>query len=590
MFDKLHCPRPQMVRENWQSLNGLWDFAFDDENQALQTQSYLEDAFFDRKIVVPYSYHTKKSLIHRNEDHPIVWYRKKLVLEKKEGRRLVLHFDAVDYRADLWINGEHILTHEGGHVPFAADITRFAGGEVCIVLRAEDFNRCTQPIGKQSWKQENFLCWYTRTVGIWQQVWLEETGETAIEEVRMTPDIDNASMEFDFVLHNADENTLVQADVSFRGEKITTVCASARSGRVRLSADVSCESANFRLHFWSPADPNLYDVTFRVYQNGQLTDSVESYFGMRDVSRKGAQVFLNNQELYQKLILDQGYFADGGLTATPEELRDDLLKVKEMGFNGARKHQKIEDARYMYLCDVLGLVMWAEMPSFFEFSHTAIENVTKELHALVAKHYNHPSVIVYTLMNESWGINEVYKDSRQQAFINGLYWMTKSLDATRLIVGNDGWEQAMTDILTVHDYNSDPASLSESYQDLMKAADGCPSQTSLRHTFAKGYAYAGQPFMISEFGGVAYDTGTKSIGGSWGYGDRLEGQEAVLDKIRSLTGAVMNLKGMCGYCYTQLSDVEQEVNGLLDHNHQYKFDPKVLHEIFSGRQTGFLFI
>lgn len=592
MFERLHHPRPQMARKHWRSLNGVWDFAFDDANLGIQNHNFLKPGFFDREIVVPYSYQTKNSRLHTLENHPIVWYRKTITVSKKEGRRFLLHFDAVDYQADIWIDGNHVFTHQGGHVPFQIDIMPYLQTEdVSIVVRAEDHNRCSQPIGKQSWKDANFLCWYTRTTGIWQQVWLEEVADTYIAEVRMTPDIDNATMEFDFFVAGSEIPARVEGNITYQGRPVTSFRVAVKNNRARIIADVSSEDANFRLHFWSCAEPNLYDVRFTLVSETGAIDEADSYFGMRDIRQEGHRVFLNNQEFVQRLVLDQGYFADGGLSATPEQLRDDLLKVREMGFNGTRKHQKVEDARYMYLCDVLGLVMWAEMPSFFEYSPAAVENFTRELPALIAKHYNHPSVIVYTLMNESWGVNEIYKHPAQQAFVNGAYWMTKALDPSRLVVGNDGWEQTTTDLLTVHDYNADPKTLKESYANMEQAVNGCPSRTSLRHTYAKGYAYAGQPFMISEFGGVAFDTGTYAGKESWGYGKRLEGQEAVLHKIRDLTRAVMELPGMCGYCYTQLTDVEQEVNGLLDHNHEHKFDPATLREIFNGgSHTGFLFV
>lgn len=591
MLEKLNYPRPQMVRPNWIDLNGEWDFCFDDENTGLSTQAFKQPGFFDRKINVPYAYQTKNSGIGLNEDHPVVWYQRDLGLMKNKDCRYLLHFEAVDYKADIFVDGKHLFCHEGGSTPFAVDVTDVITPESKLTVRVEDYNRTNQPIGKQSWKKENFLCWYTRTTGIWQQVWLEETGSTYLSDIRMNPDIDNASLDLDLFAQNATEKTMVQGKVFFKGELITAFASTFKSNRARISVDVSSEDANFRLHFWSPADPNLYDIEFEIVENGIVLDRVESYFGMRDVSVKGNKVFLNNQEFYQKLVLDQGYWQDGGLTATPAQLQADLEKVKEMGFNGARKHQKIEDARYMYLCDVLGLVMWAEMPSFFEFSHKANENVTRELHAFVSKHFNHPSVIAYTLMNESWGINEVYKDKAQQAFVNGLYWITKSLDPSRVIIGNDGWEQTIGDIITVHDYNSDPKTLADSYQNLEQAANGNPSLTSLRHVFAKGYEYQNQPFMISEFGGVAFDTGTRQIDSSWGYGNRLNGQEEVLAKMASLCEAVYSIDHLCGFCYTQLSDVEQEVNGLLDHNHEYKFDPKVIREMMSGsKETGFLFI
>ena len=226
--------------------------------------------------------------------------------------------------------------------------------------------------------------------------------------------------------------------------------------------------------------------------------------------------------------------------------------IKEMGFNGARKHQKIEDYRYMYLCDKIGLVMWAEFPSSFEYSPITHENILKEFHAFINKHYNHPSVICYTLLNESWGINEVYSNELQQNFINGLVYLTKSLDNTRLVVGNDGWEHSLTDILTIHDYNSDEDSIRESYKNIIEAANGSPSKTSNRHCLNQGYTYNGIPFMISEFGGVAYNTKETEKDNAWGYGERIIGKEAVLAKIKALHEAVMDIEGVCGFCYTQL--------------------------------------
>ncbi len=368
-YERLQHPRPQMIRENWMDLNGLWDFCFDDDNTGLTENAFLAEDFFDRQICVPYAYQTAKSLIGLNEDHPIVWYRRPLPVTRQNGRRYLLHFEAVDYACDVFVNDRHVFHHEGGHTPFTVDVTEYISESSTLYVRAEDFNRTSQPIGKQSWKQENFLCWYTRTTGIWQQVWLEETGQQYLREVRMIPDIDNASLDLDMFVEGAGQDTQICGFVRFRGHRITSFATAVKSGRARLSVDVSSEDANFRLHFWSPADPNLYDIEFEVLERGVLMDHVSSYFGMRDIAVKGNKVFLNNQEFYQRLVLDQGYWSDGGMTATPEQLLADLTKIREMGFNGARKHQKIEDARYMYLCDAMGLVMWAELPSFFEFSH-----------------------------------------------------------------------------------------------------------------------------------------------------------------------------------------------------------------------------
>lgn len=590
ILDKLHYPRPQFVRENWIDLNGEWKFAFDDENVGELDERFMDDTFYSMKIKVPYSYHTKNSGIELNEDHQIVWYKKELKIDIKANKRYILNFGAVDYKCDIWINRNHMATHVGGHTPFSLDITRYIKENNSVIIRVEDRNECTQPIGKQSWKKENFLCWYTRTVGIWQPVWIEEVGDTYLTDVKMTPQIDNASLDLDIRINQDDKTVDLFGEVYFKGEFITRFATAFKSKRARLTIDVSSEEPDFRLNFWTPNTPNLYDIKFKLCRKEETLDKIDSYFGMRKVESIGRKIYLNNQEFYQKLILDQGYFKDGGLTATPEELKDDVLKIKEMGFNGARKHQKIEDNRYMYLCDTLGLVMWAEMPSTFEYSNITNENVTKELYSFIDKHYNNPSVIVYTLLNESWGINEVYSDRKQQNFVNALVYLIKSLDNSRLVVGNDGWEHTISDILTIHDYNSDKDTMAESYKNIEEAANGSPSKTSTRKCYSEGYKYNNGPIIISEYGGIAYDIDESNSDKSWGYGERLQDQNSVINKINELTQVVMDIEDVCGFCYTQLTDVEQEVNGLLDHNHKYKFEPDKIREILEYKHNlGFIF-
>lgn len=589
-MDKLKYPRPQFIRENWWDLNGDWQFTFDDDNIGQSHKNYLKDEFYKMIITVPFSYHTKKSGIHIQDNHTIVWYKKRIQLPKKENKRYILYFGAVDYQCDIYINDIHVCCHIGGHTPFEIDITDYIHEEFSLIIRVEDHNLVSQPIGKQSWKNNNFLCWYTRTVGIWQDVWIEEVGDIYLSDVQMTPDIDNASLEIDAYINKDDSDVLLIGEILFNGHFINRFMSSFKGKRARLSVDVSDNEANFRLHFWHPNTPNLYDIQLKLVYKDQILDDVLSYFGMRRINNFQNKIYLNNQEFYQKLILDQGYFPEGGLTGTQDELKDDILKIKEMGFNGVRKHQKIENNRYMYLCDLIGLVMWAEFPSTFEYSPIANENILREFHAFIKKHYNHPSVICYTLLNESWGINEVYTNIKEQSFINALYYLAKSLDSSRLIVGNDGWEHSLTDILTIHDYNSDSISLKESYQDIVVAANGSPSKTSNRHCFNEGYNYQGIPIMISEFGGVAFDVENNESYDSWGYGERLKDKDTVLKKIKDLHQAVMDIEGVCGFCYTQLTDVEQEINGLLDHQHRYKFDPQDIKDILEYKHNlGFIF-
>ncbi len=589
-MEKLKYPNPQFIRENWADLNGSWRFAFDDDNIGEKEYRYLNNDFYPMTIQVPYSYYTKSSGLEIKENHTIVWYKKDLHMNIRKDRNYILHFGAVDYQCDIYIDRKHVSTHLGGHTPFEVDITAYIKTDFSLIVRCVDENKCTQPIGKQSWKDHNFLCWYTRTVGIWQSVWMEEVGKVYFTDIRMTPDIDRATLEIDAYVNRTDPDAWLYGEVFFGEEKITQFMSSFKSNHARISVDVSAESPNFRLNFWHPTSPNLYDIHFQIIKKNEVYDDVKSYFGMRNIDVVGNKIYLNNQEFYQKLILDQGYFKDGGLTATVDELKRDVELIKAMGFNGARKHQKIEDPRYMYLCDKLGLVMWAEMPSSFEYTPEANENTTRELYAFIKKHYNHPSVICYTLLNESWGINEVYSNKAQQNFINGLFYLTKSLDTTRLVVGNDGWEQALTDILTVHDYNSYEDQILDSYKNIEEACNGSPSMTSTRHTYAQGYKYNGGPFMISEFGGVAYNTQETEGEETWGYGERLVGKEAVLKKIKALCEAVMDVEGCCGFCYTQLSDVEQEINGLLDHEHNPKFDIEDINDImWYSHNLGFVF-
>lgn len=583
--EKLSYPNPQFIRTNWSDLNGDWDFYL--AKNVSGVNGLPGDQQFTHTIRVPYSYTFKKSGLDITDYYPVVWYRRHFAVEAVAGESYLLHFEAIDYECDIWLNGYHLYHHRGGHTPFKVDITSAVQSDNVLLIRVVDHNRTNQPIGKQKWKKENFLCWYTRTIGIWQNVWLETTGSTYIDTLIMVPAIHDSSLKVDLQLNN-DHPAAVKAQVSFHGAPITAATVQARNGRVKFSLDVSDNSANFRLHYWSPDEPNLYDIDFTVVDNGATTDHVNSYFGMRGVEKRGHLIYLNDQAIYQKLILNQGYYPDGGLTGSIDDYQGDLTKLKAMGFNGNRIHQHIESHRMLYLCDKLGVLAWAEFPSSFEFSAQMRDNMLAELPAFVAKHINHPSVIAYVLMNESWGVNEIAHNQEEQSFVDALYYLTKSYDGSRLVIGNDGWEQTKTDICTVHDYNGNPDTLLSSYQDLHRVYTGSPSLTSGRRTFCDGYQNQNVPFILSEYGGIAYE---KEQGkSSWGYGKRMSSKDDVLNKIRALTKAVMAIPDCCGFCYTQLTDVEQEVNGLLDHNHEYKFDPAIIKDIMTtDRQYGFSF-
>lgn len=585
-FSKLNYPNPQKIRKKWYSLNGTWKFFIDKEERTGRKQPLPQEKF-DQEILVPYSYTFKKSTIKEEKYYPIVWYQRDFEIEKKQDKTYLLNFEAVDYRCDIWLNGVHIYSHIGGHTPFTIDISQWVENKNDLQVRVEDYNEPSQPLGKQSWKKDNFLCWYTKTIGIWQNVWIEETGSLFISDFTMKADTEKAELQVDTTI-NQDIQALLSVEIHYQGQLIASASNQFKNRRSKFAVDVSSDLANFRLFFWSPSDPNLYDITFKVIEEGRVADTIESYFGMRKIENYGEKTYLNGQEIYQKLVLNQGYYFEGGLTGTEEEMVADLQKTKEMGFNGLRMHQKIESHKLLYLCDALGLLMWAEMPSFFEFSVEAANNFYKEIPAFVNKHINHPSVITYVVMNESWGVNEIYHNHQEQNFVNSLYYMVKSLDDSRIVIGNDGWEHTLTDVATVHDYNSDQYSMKESYARKDTSYHYSPSRTSGRKTFCPGYVNTEIPFMVSEYGGVAYED--LQEGNTWGYGERLASKAQVVEKINQLTKVVMDIPYANGFCYTQLADVEQEVNGLLDHQHRYKFDPKEIKKIMEQKQNlGFSF-
>lgn len=606
---KLKHPNPQFYRENWHALDGEWNFEFDDRDEGIVEKWFLEKKCWNYSINVPYAYQSEKSGIYNLESeasydvsyngiqHNVVWYSRKFQYTKLKEKNLILNFGAVDYETKIWINGNYIGDHKGGFTPFNFEIKNYLeNGENTITIRVEDNNLCSQPIGKQSWKNENFLCWYTRTVGIWQSVWLEEVGNYRIKEFKMETLVEQSSLKLDVYFtgdreysYKKSRNLRLEAEIFFSNEEIRKVSGTIVDNRIQFLVDVSSKNPNFRVNYWTPNTPNLYNLKLYVKSEDITLDVVETYFGMRKIEVINGKIALNSLDFYQKLILDQGYYHKGLMTGTVEEFKKDLVAVKEMGFNGVRKHQKIADNRYMYLCDKLGLVMWAEMPSIFQYSNESFQNMVRETQEMVKKHWNHPSVIVYTLMNESWGINEVYNNIDEQNMVKALYYLVKGMDNTRLIIGNDGWEHVKTDILAIHDYNSNPETLFNSWKDKNIAVTGTPSLTSLRQNYVKNYEYSGEPVIISEYGGVAYSEKNTNKN-SWGYGERASSKEEVFKRFKELTESVMKIDYLSGFCYTQLTDVEQEINGLLDNEHNLKFELKEIKNILeSKKNNGYIF-
>jgi beta-galactosidase/beta-glucuronidase len=590
-------PRPQFRRGDWINLNGEWRFAFDDLNAGLAggwqniTPEDLDrdGSSFDLSIMVPFCYQSKRSGVGETAFHDVVWYARIFEYVPAGHERLLLHFGAVDYRATVWVNGVQVVSHEGGHTPFCTDVTHTLSGEEgenVIVVRVEDPSRdVTIPRGKQYWKEESEGIFYTRTTGIWQTVWLEPVNRQRIEKLRLTPDVDNASIDLEIYVEGVERGMSLRARATFEGEPVLEDTIGLRSSPVERSLPLLARGdAPDTPHLsewpdaalWSPEEPNLYDLELELLdQNGGVLDTVQSYFGMRKIVVKGGKVFLNGRPLYQRLVLDQGYFPEGILTApTDDDLRRDVELAKEMGFNGARKHQKIEDPRWLYWADTLGLLVWGEMANAYQYGPEYVRRMTTEWQEAVERDYNHPCIVAWVPMNESWGVPNLARDPAQTQHLLALYHLTRSLDGTRPVVSNDGWEHALTDLCTIHDYR-DAGALRESYGTPESAIDARPAR---RPVYVAGHGYRGEPILITEFGGIAFSGDAQG----WGY-STVAGVEEFLERYESLIATLLESGVIQGFCYTQLTDVEQEVNGLLSYDRTPKADLARIREITACR-------
>lgn len=567
-------PRPDFQREKWLALNGEWDFSFD-------------EPIFDQKILVPFACETKLSGIHDTSFHNAVWYRRSFSLpEPMHDRQILLHFGAVDYTCRLWVNDQFIREHTGGQCGFSADITDAlnASGENVIVLEARDDPADLEmPRGKQYWKPESESIFYTRTTGIWQSVWLEAVSPMHLCSCRITPLFDERSVRFSYALSAAPQHVTLTAEITFRGKTAGAVSVTPTSARGAFDwqIDQSALSAwNYQEDLvWTPEQPNLFDVTFRILEHGCEVDAVQSYFGMRKVSIQNGQFLLNNRPYYQKLVLDQGYWPESLLTAPSDEafIRDIEL-TKAMGFNGVRKHQKVEDPRYLYHADRMGLLVWGEIGAAYLYSEQYADRIYREWLDVLRRDYNHPCIVVWTPLNESWGVQEIETDPRQQAHSEAMVAITKSMDTTRLVVDNDGWEHTNGDLLTIHDYSPSGEMLRAHFGSMDAILALRPAQRAL---FVGRHAYAGQPILLLEFGGVKFVPGTEAQH-SWGYCEA-DSCAAFAGKLRELFDAVRACPLVDGYCYTQLTDVETEQNGLLTYDRTPKLPLETICAILNGR-------
>ena len=581
-FERENHPRPDLVREHWLSLDGPWHFAFDKQNIG-KKEKWYRSLPASREILVPFAYQSELSGIGSTEHCDVVWYEHEITVPSEMTARRLLHFGAADYQADVWLDGQYLGGHTGGYTPFVFDVTDLTapGSRHTISVRCEDRLDFDQPRGKQSFRPEPFECWYTPVTGIWQSVWLEGVGECYPVSVRLTPCIENASLKAEITLNELPENGAVRLTASYQG-----VLAACQEITVTSDRYVKAElylRHNERLegfHMWSPGNPALYDLTIETLSNDQVLDRLDTYFGMRKIEIVGDQILLNRDAVYQRLILDQGYWPDGLLTPpSGGALKRDVELVLAMGYNGVRMHQKFEDPRFLYWADRLGLMVWGELPSAYWLRDSQKRNMMRDLSEAIARDYNHPCLITWVPLNESWGVPFIETNKEAQQLADALYAMVHCLDGTRPVSGNDGWEQASTDLFTVHDYTAWPEQLSPAYRQDDALLSGHPGGG--RMVTARGYDHRGKPRLLTEFGGIAMkkDAGN----GNWGYNGAETDEAAFLKRFEAITKAFRSDPQFAGYCYTQLTDVFQEVNGLLDMHRNPKVPLEEIRRINENR-------
>jgi beta-galactosidase/beta-glucuronidase len=567
-------PRPQLRRAQWLNLNGPWRFAFDNE---LRYTAPAEVERWPLTIEVPFAPEARRSGIGDTGFHRSCWYERDFEFRaaeadrKQPGGRVILHFGAVDYHARVWVNGVPVVEHEGGHTPFCADITHALNpdGHQRVTVRVEDDpHDLEKPRGKQDWRLEPHSIWYPRTTGIWQTVWLERVPAAYVRSIQWTSNLERWEIALHACVGGGELHDL-QLSVRLRnGEQVLAndsyhVVSQEVHRRIALSDPGIDDYRNELL--WSPERPTLLDADVKLLRAGEVIDELQSYTALRSIRTQRERLLLNGRPLNMKLVLDQGYWPDTLMTAPSDDaLRRDVELVKEMGFNGVRKHQKIEDPRYLYWADKLGLLVWEEMPSAYRFTRKAIARMVREWSEAIERDASHPCVVIWVPFNESWGVPDLATVPAARDAVAALYHLTKTLDPTRLVIGNDGWESSATDVIGMHDYDCDPKHLRVRYGPEVKPQEVVDRRwTGGRILTLDGYPHRGQPICLTEFGGVAYfDPQRHRAARDWGY-QSVADREEYAQLVTALLEVADTTAMFSGFCYTQFADTFQEANGLL---------------------------
>ncbi len=591
-------PRPQMQRKTWQSLNGSWQFS----KGRGKIYEHPTDVEWETEILVPFSPETEASGIADTGFYSTVWYRRSWhQAPLAPGQRLLVHFEAVDWRATVWVNGHKVAMHEGGYTPFGADITealtdpQVAGELHEIVVRAEDDPAdLAKPRGKQDWKAAPHSIWYPRTTGIWQTVWLETVPETRLQRLQWTSSLDRWEIGLEALVHTPclpvpvgelQLHVRLSAGEQLIAQDCYAVIAGEVHRRIALSDPGIDDYRNTLL--WSPSSPTLIDAEIELRDpSGRVLDQVRSYTALRSVAVQGDRFTMNGRPLSLRLVLDQGYWPESGLTAPNDRaLLEDIQLTKKLGFNGVRKHQKIESARFLYWADRMGLMVWEEMPSAYRYTTKSIQRLTHEWLDVIERDRSHPCIIAWVPFNESWGVPDLPESPAQRHFVQSLYHLTKALDPSRPVIGNDGWENVATDILGIHDYDDQPQRIARRY-----GIDDVGSRLFQRERpggrllqLTTETAPSNQPIVLTEFGGIAFGAPTEDI---WGY-SRSDTPQHLLERYTALLDVVRSLPALAGFCYTQLTDTYQEANGLLYADRTPKAPFEEIAEATSGSAPDF---
>jgi beta-galactosidase/beta-glucuronidase len=585
-------PSPQLARTPWLDLRGPWAFAYDDGALGVRDGWPDSPAPFDRTIVVPFPPESPLSGIGDRSQHDVVWYRRTFRLSElgrpRTDSRLILRFGAVDYEAQVWVNGADVGSHEGGHSSFALDVTDALrdGDEQVIAVRAEDRMRdLTQPRGKQAWELEPAEIWYHRTTGIWQPVWLEWAGPTSVDALAWRTSTGGViGLEWRLSAEPP-RGTRARVRLSRDGTALAAASFAATGRDLRGELRIDRDPASLAELLWRPSNPVLLDAEVAVESaNGDVLDRVTSYVGIREVGASGGLVTINGTPLFLRLVLEQGYWPASHLAAPGDQaIRDELEAVRALGFNGVRIHQKVEDPRFLYWCDRLGLVVWGEMANAQAFSPDAVRRFTAEWLEVVGRDQSHPSIVAWVPFNESWGVPDLANDPAQRAFVRSIHDRTRELDPTRPVIGNDGWEHVVGDLWGIHDYAQDGPTLRRRYG----TADAI-EQTLVGDELPKRLAvsdarHRGEPILLTEYGGISLDPDGSD---GWdGYGS-VPDADALVARYGELTTALLDSSGLAGFCYTQLTDTEQERNGLLRADRTPKMEVTRIAEINRRRSRA----